>query len=95
MMCQCQNMKAYKEVFLEMRTIKRDEFLDWFRQIGGSELDDGLFEGPFWKAYISKVSKVKLGAMCFPVVYVRILVEDEKFEDFIKAFRLRFLRAGG
>ncbi|WP_318534941.1 hypothetical protein [Acetomicrobium flavidum] len=91
----CQNMKTYKEVFLEMRTIKRDEFLDWFRQIGGIESDDGFFEGPFWKAYISEASKVKLGAMDFPVVYMRILVEDEQFENFMKAFRLRFLRAGG
>ena len=91
----CHNMKAYKEVLLEMRTIKRDEFLNWFRQIGGIEGGDGFFEGPSWKAYIGETSKVKLGAMDFPVVYVRILVEEEEFEDFMKAFRLRFLRAGG
>ena len=84
-----------KEVLLEMRTIKREEFIEWFRQIGGIETKPGTFEGPFWKACVSEPWEVKLGAMNFSSLYVNINVKDDKLEDFMKKFRLRFLRAGG
>ena len=36
-------------MLLEMRTIKGEEFIEWFRQIGGIETKPGTFEGPFGK----------------------------------------------
>jgi len=44
---------------------------------------------------VSEPWEVKLGAMNFPSLYVKINVKDDKLEDFMKKFRLRFLRAGG
>lgn len=84
-----------KEILLEMRTIKKEEFIEWFRQMGGKEEEPGIYAGPFWNAHIDEPKNIKLGAMNFISIRIKIVVEDDKYDDFMSKFRMRFLRAGG
>lgn len=84
-----------KEILLEMRTIKKEEFIEWFRQMGGKEEEPDVYKGSFWNAHIDEPKNIKLGAMNFISIRIKIVVEDDKYDDFMSKFRLRFLRAGG
>jgi hypothetical protein len=83
-----------KSTTLDMGGIARADFIRYFLQIGETA-DQETFTGEYWKAQVGPEIFGMLGIMRIPRVTITISVDEDRFDDFLAEFRLRFLRAGG
>src|SRR6056297_2339292 len=83
-----------KKQSLEMRSIRRDEFIEYFAA-RGETLGGGYFQGPFWEVHLSDEEILSLGMLRIPSTFVTFSVEGGRLDEFVKAFRMSFMRAGG
>jgi hypothetical protein len=84
-----------KSKLLEMRGTDRKYFVEYFEGIGDRGDNEGIFIGPFWEVELSEQDFVSLGVMKFPRTFITFSVEEEHFDEFISAFQMAFMRAGG
>lgn len=84
-----------KSKLLEMRGTDRKYFEEYFEAIGDRGDKEGSFSGPFWEVELSEQDFVILGVMKFPRTFITFSVEEECFDEFISAFQMAFMRAGG
>ncbi len=84
-----------KKKTLEMRGTDRKYFVEYFRAI--AETGDGYshFGGSFWEVQLSEQDFVVLGVMKFPRTWITFSVDENRSEEFISAFQMTFMRAGG
>lgn len=82
-----------------MRGKKRQEFLAYFEGIGGRREEipehETRFDGKDWTVTVGPESEVKIGAIGFSEVPITITCEVERFDAFVKEYRLKFMTAGG
>ncbi len=79
----------------KMRGFKRKSFEEYFKQIGGMETLEGVFESEGWKAVLGQETYISIGSIKLPQVDVVITCEDDIFGKFTEEYKLRFLTAGG
>lgn len=84
-----------KTISIKFGGIRRNEFIEYFLKIGGTLEDDEKIKGPFWEATVGPHTSAKFKSLSIQNVLVSIAVEDDKFDNFIAAFQLNFLRCGG
>lgn len=84
-----------KEKLLEMRGTDRKYFVEYFEAIGDRGGKEGSFCGPFWEVELSEQDFVILGVMKFPRTFITFSVEEDRFDEFLSAFQMAFMRAGG
>lgn len=80
---------------LKMGEINRTEFVKYFREIGGSTEDEEIFKGPYWEVIVGPQTWTRLGALNILNVLITFNINEDKFDDFVDAFQLIFLRCGG
>ncbi len=84
-----------KEKILEMGGFYKEDFIRYFENIGGVTEDNTTFKGLYWQAEVGEEKWTKIGALTLCHITVTINAEENKFEEFLKKFRLNFLKAGG
>lgn len=84
-----------KTLSVKFGGINRNEFIDYFLKVGGALEDDEKIKGPFWEATVGPHTMSEYKALKIQNVLVSIAVEEDKFDGFIAAFQLNFLRCGG
>lgn len=84
-----------KTKILEVGEINRKDFVEYFLKIGGVTEDKETFKGPYWEAIVGPQTWTKLGVLNIQRILITFNIEEDKFDDFIAAFRLNFLRCGG
>jgi hypothetical protein len=91
-----------RTVIRDMRGMSRSVLVEYFlKQAGqapGAWVDNNdpvRIEGPFWDVYIEPERLVSMGSACITATKVRLSLQPEQAEDFLFAFRLRFLSLGG
>lgn len=80
---------------LKMGEIDRKELVKYFIEIGDITEDLEIFKGPYWEVIVGPQTWAKLGALNIQNVLITFNIKEDKFDDFIDAFRLNFLRCGG
>jgi len=80
---------------MEMRGTRRQEFVNYFLSLGGEDLGNARLGGPFWEVKIGPQESIRLGAVELPSVKISFSVEEDKWESFLSAFWMKFLRGGG
>jgi hypothetical protein len=83
------------EKVIEMRTIPRNEIVDYFTGIGGKGMDSGRIEGQNWEVEVGQEKPVALGPFFIFSVTVILRCEKELFDRMYAEFCSRFLRGGG
>ncbi|MDW7650640.1 MAG: hypothetical protein SCK29_12575 [Bacillota bacterium] len=83
-----------KQVCMKRRGVPRDEYLAYFRDLGGKETEPGYFTGPGWTAEVGEVQEAKLFNQTLHEVDVTISAAEDKIDEMVHAFRIKFLRAG-
>ncbi len=84
-----------KEFSLEMRGMPRRDLAEYFLSIGGKWDGKGTYLGPNWEVDLSEAWFCTLGSIQIPATQVTFRVEEEDWPEIVKAFRFRFLSAGG
>ena len=84
-----------KRQVIELRGVKREEFLDYFLILGGKDLGDGKIRGLSWEVEIGPEEYLCLGTMELPSVKIIFKVEEGSFRAFLSDFRMKFIRGGG
>lgn len=84
-----------KTITLEMGGIFRKYLVEYFLAIGGKTEDQEMYAGDYWNVQIGPEVWRSLGSIHLNHVSVTINVEEDKFDEFLAKFRLRFLQAGG
>jgi len=84
-----------KEYTLEMRGMPHRDLEDYFLSIGGVWNGKGMYFGPNWEVNLSNSWFCTLGSIQIPATQVTFRVNEEDWPEFVRAFRLRFLSAGG
>ncbi|AFQ42266.1 hypothetical protein [Desulfosporosinus meridiei] len=84
-----------KEYTLEMRGMPRRDLLEYFVSIGGKSDERGTLIGPNWQVDLSDTWLCQLGSIQVPATRVTFKVMEKDWTGILKAFRLRFLSAGG
>lgn len=80
---------------LEMRGMSHRELEEYFLSIGGKQVGQGLYWGPNWEVELSDESICTLGSIQVTATQVTFRVDEEDWPEIVKAFRFRFLSAGG
>ena len=80
---------------LEMRGMPHRELEEYFLALGGKQDEHGNYCGPDWKVRLSDEWACTLGSIRIPATLVTFRVNEEDWSEMLKAFRLRFLSAGG
>lgn len=83
------------EKTMEMRAIRRSEFIDYFTSINGRDTGSGKITGDGWEAEVSEERLVPLGPFKVIATIVVLRCKKELFEKMYKEFRMKFFRAGG
>jgi len=83
-----------RSLAMEKRGLKREEIEGWLLANGGEKSDKYRIEGPGWRVVFLEERTKLLGPMHFPVVKLRIEAEEDLFENFLRRFRMHFLRGG-
>ena len=83
------------EKALEIHGVFRDEIINYFIDIGGEAIEEGRFAGEAWEAEVGNEEVVKLSSIKIPSTMVTFRGEVELLDKMLKAFRLKFLKAGG
>lgn len=86
---------ARVEKTLEMRGMPREEYINYFINIGGALKEDGTYAGESWTVRIGPQVNCALGPMSVPSVKITFFIEDYCCDEMLSSFRLRFLCAGG
>ena len=86
---------AIKEHCLEMRGMPRKELEEYFLGIGGRHVGPGLYLGANWEVELSDDWICTLGSIQVPATQVTFRVDEKDWPEIVKAFRFRFLSAGG
>lgn len=86
---------AAKEYSLEMRGMPHRDLEEYFLSIGGKQVGQGLYWGPNWEVELSDAWICTLGSIQVPATQVTFRVDEENWPEILKAFRFRFLSAGG
>lgn len=86
---------AIKEYCLEMRGMPRRDLEDYFRSIGCKQIGSETYKGPNWEVDLSDEGLCVLGAIQIPSTKVAFRADERDWAEIVKAFRLRFLSAGG
>ena len=86
---------AVTEHSLEMRGMPHRELEEYFLGIGGKQVGQGLYLGPKWEVALSDDWICTLGSLQIRATQVTFRVDEEDWSEIVKAFRLRFLSAGG
>ena len=84
-----------EEHSLEMRGMPRRDLAEYFLSIGGKQVETGNYLGENWEARLSEEWTCTLGSIQIPATKVTFWVNEEDWPAVVKAFRLRFLSAGG
>jgi len=84
-----------KEHSLEMRGMPHRKLEEYFLGIGGKQIGPGLYLGPKWEVELSDDWTCTLGSIQVPATQVIFRAEEEDWPEIVKAFRFRFLSAGG
>ena len=84
-----------KEYSLEMRGMPHRELEEYFLEIGEKQVGQGLYGGPNWEVELSDEWICTLGSIQVPATQVTFRVDEENWPEILKAFRFRFLSAGG
>lgn len=84
-----------KEYSLEMRGMPHRDLEEYFLSIGGRSDGKGTYIGPNWEVYLSDTWFCTLGSIQIPATRVTFRLDEEDWTEIIRAFRLRFLSAGG
>ena len=80
---------------LDMRGMRRRELFDYFINIGGEDKGNGLIVGDDFKAIIGDEEFLKLGSIKIPATKIILSISQDKCDDILESFRLKFLTAGG
>lgn len=83
------------EKVIEMRTIPRNEIVDYFTGIGGTDMGNGRIKGQNWEVEVGREKPVALGPFSISSVIVILRCEKELFDRMYAEFCSRFLRGGG
>jgi len=83
-----------KEYSLEMRGMPHRDLEEYFLSIGG-KWNEGTYFGPNWEVNLSDSRSCTLGSIQIPATQVTFRVDEEDWPEFVRAFRFRFLSAGG
>jgi len=86
---------AIIEHSLEMRGMPHRELEEYFLTIGGKQIGQGTYLGPNWQVELSDEWTCTLGSLQVTATQVRFRVNEEDWSEMLKAFRFRFLSAGG
>jgi len=86
---------AIEAHFLEMRGMPHRDLEEYFLAIGGVQVGRGLYLGSNWEVHLSDEWTCTLGSIQVPATKVTFRVDEEEWPEIVKAFRLRFLSAGG
>lgn len=80
---------------LEMRGMPHRALEEYFLSIGGEWDGKGTYVGSNWKVALSDSCSCTLGSIQIPATQVTFWVAEEDWSEIVKAFRFRFLSAGG
>jgi hypothetical protein len=83
------------EESFKMRTIKREEIVNYFVKIGGHEKEDGTLAGEGWETEIGQETPAFLGSFLLPEIKITIRGRKDIFDKLYADFKLAFLRGGG
>lgn len=86
---------SIKEYCLEMRGMPRRDLEDYFLSIGGKQIGSETYRGPNWEVDLSNDWLCTVGSIQIPATKVTFRTDDGDWPEIVKAFRLRFLSAGG
>jgi hypothetical protein len=86
---------AIKEHSLEMRGMPHRDLEEYFLAIGGKRVGLQVYLGPNWEVRLSDEWTCTLGSIQVPATQVTFWVDEEDWTKLVKAFRFRFLSAGG
>jgi len=86
---------AIKEYSLEMRGMPHRELKEYFLEIGGKQVGPGLYLCPKGEVVLSDESTCTLGSLQVTATQVTFRVDEQDWPEIVKAFRFRFLSAGG
>jgi len=84
-----------RQQVIELRGVKREEFMDYFLALGGEDLGNGKIRGISWEVEIGSQEYLCLGTLELPSVRITFRVEEKSFHAFLSAFRMKFLKGGG
>lgn len=85
----------FTEKVIEMRTIPRNEIVDYFIGIGGKDMGHGRIEGQDWEVEVSREKPVALGPFSIFSVIIILRCKKELFNRMYTEFCSGFLRGGG
>ena len=80
---------------LEMRGMPHKDLEEYFLVIGGRQVKPGCYLGPNWEVKLSEAWTCSLGSIQVPATQVTFRVDEQDWLEIVKAFRFRFLSAGG
>jgi len=86
---------AIREHSLEMRGMPHRDLEEYFLEIGGKQVGRGLYLGLNWEVALSDEWTCTLGSIQVSATEVIIRIDEEDWPEMVKAFRFRFLSAGG
>lgn len=86
---------AIIEHSLEMRGMPRRDLEEYFLEIGGKQVGRGVYLGPNWEVTLSDEWICAIGSIKVSATEVIVRIEEEDWPEMVKAFRFRFLSAGG
>ena len=78
-----------------MRGMPHRDLKEYFCRIGGKEVVQGIYLGPNWEVELSDESTCRVGSLQITATLVTFRVDEKDWPEIVKAFRLRFLSAGG
>lgn len=89
------NNREIKTKTLTFGEINRNEFVEYFLKIGGRTNNDEIYIGPYWEVMISPQTLVKYKSIAIKRVVITFNIFEDRFDEFMDAFNLAFLRCGG
>ena len=78
-----------------MGEINRKELVEYFLKFGGTTEDEKTFKGPYWEVIVGPQTWTTFNVLKIRHVLITFNIQEDKFDDFIDAFHLNFLRCGG
>jgi len=80
---------------IKMGEINRKELVEYFLKFGGTTEDEETFKGPYWEVIVGPRTWTTFNVLKIRHVLITFNIQEDKFDDFIAAFHLNFLRCGG
>ena len=70
-------------------------YLAYFRELGGTLKEDGVFLASEWEVIVGQEQAVELLKCMISEVVITFRAEEQLVKKLVDEFRLKFLRAGG